>query len=85
MPPNTLLHSTLMVAPREGVRHPPPPPPPPCGNYNDIIGQFPNSTIIRGRGDCAELVLPGVFSGIIGLVPVVFHLAGVQRLPHLAQ
>ena len=31
-----------------------------------------------------SFALPGVFSGIIGLVPVAFHLAGVQRLPHLA-
>ena len=32
-----------------------------------------------------SFTLPGVFSGIIGLVPVAFRLAGVQRLPHLAQ
>ena len=32
-----------------------------------------------------SFTLPGVFSGIIGLIPVAFHLAGVQRLPHLAQ
>ena len=32
-----------------------------------------------------SFALPGVFSGITGLVPVAFHLAGVQRLPHLAQ
>ena len=29
-----------------------------------------------------SFALPGVFSGIIA---VAFHLAGVQRLPHLAQ
>ena len=28
-----------------------------------------------------SVALPGVFSDIIGLVPVAFHLAGVQRLP----
>ena len=32
-----------------------------------------------------SFALPGVFSGIIGLVPVAFHLSGVQRLSHLAQ
>ena len=26
-----------------------------------------------------SFALPGVFSGIIGLVPVALHLAGVQR------
>ena len=31
-----------------------------------------------------SFALPGVFSSTIGLVPVAFHLAGVQRPPHLA-
>ena len=31
-----------------------------------------------------SIAIPGVFSGIIDFVPVVFHLAGVQRLHHLA-
>ena len=57
---------------------------PPCGNHNDIIGEFPTSTV-GGGGTMQSFTLPGVFSGIIGLVPVAFHLAGVQRLSHLAQ
>ena len=31
-----------------------------------------------------SIALPGVFSGIIGLVPVAFHLAGIQRLISLS-
>ena len=39
------------------------------------LGNFqPTLYMIRGRGDYAELCFTCVFSGIIGLVPVAFHL-----------